>query len=515
MQRFTKTARLISFLAVLGIGVAGGVYFFRSEVRSTRNDAHQHEAGDDHDHAEGHSAHDEEAAKGPHGGRLLVDGDFSVELTIFERGVPPQFRMYAYDGGKPIKPDAVQLSIKLKRLGGRVDEFAFAKEADYLKSDKTVYEPHSFDVEVVASHDGRTHNWKYATYESRVTLTPRQIQEAGIVLGLASPGRINSVLRLPGEIALNADTLGHIVPRVSGVVREVFFKLGDHVSPGDKLAILESRELADSKAADLAASARLELGRLNLQRVQTLFDKKIAPEEELLKARQALAESEIEHTTAEAKLHALGLTETEVKAAHTERDVNYARFELRAPFAGTIVEKHISLGELVTPDSDVFVLADLSTVWADLTVYQRDVSSVRPGQRVLIQSGPGLPTAETQISYVSSLVSEETRAAFARAVLPNPDGNWRPGTFITGDVMVEETDAGVVVPSDALVSLNGEAAVFVHERGSFEPRFVVPSKADSKNVEIIEGLRPGDQYVARGAFILKAELGKSEAKHEH
>ncbi|MBI5762587.1 MAG: efflux RND transporter periplasmic adaptor subunit [Planctomycetes bacterium] len=515
MKSISKLFLVGPLLGLIAVGAIGLCFVFWSGSIPLAKNGHDEHAYPDHSQGEGHAEPGEDAAKGPHNGRLLSDGDLKVEITIFERGVPPEFRVYAFENGKPIAPDDLKMLVKLTRLGGLVEEFSFAKEADYLMSDKTVYEPHSFDVEIVALHKEHSHTWKYSAYESRITLTPKQIQEAGIEILSASPAKISSILRLPGEITLNGDTLGHIVPRVGGVVREVFCKLGNHVKTGDKLAILESRELADAKAADLAASARLELGRLNLQRVQTLFDKKIAPEEELLKARQTLAESEIEHTTAEAKLHALGQTEAEVQASHTDKDVNYARYELRAPFEGTIIERHISLGELVTPESDVFVLADLSTAWVDLTVYQRDVPSVRIGQKVVIKPGAEIPSAETHISYVSSVVSEETRAAFARAVLPNPDGRWRPGTFITGEIIIEATDAHVVIPSDALVTLNGETAVFIHDQSIFEPRFVVTGKSDAASVEIAEGLRPGDQYVARGAFILKAELGKSEAKHEH
>ncbi len=340
-----------------------------------------------------------------------------------------------------------------------------------------------------------------------IELSPELQREFGIEVSEASGGRILRDLTVPGEVVLNADRVAHIVPRVSGQVREVHGHLGDEVRAGDVLAVIDSRELAEAKAGDLAAEAKLSLMRASLERVEKLFQKKIAPEEELLKARQELAEAEIEHRTAEAGLHALGLTEAQVRELHEEEDVDYSRFEIKAPFDGMVIEKHLTLGEVVGPKSNVFVLADLSDVWVNLTVYQKDLASVRVGQAVTVSAGGGL-VASGSIDYLSSVIEKATRTARARVVLENFDGRWRPGLFVTGRLEVERIDVGVLVPKTALQTVEERVCVFVETDDGFVLRSVEVGRSDGKNVEITEGLSVGERYVAVGAFSLKAELGK-------
>ena len=142
--------------------------------------------------------------RGPHAGRLLSDGEFQVEITIYERGVPPQFRVYLYERSKPLPPAAATLRIELHRLGGRVDSFAFAPEGDYLVGDGIVEEPHSFDVAVSTEHRGTTHGWRYSQSEGRVQLSDEEVRTSAIRIETAGPARLRSVLDLPGEISLNA-----------------------------------------------------------------------------------------------------------------------------------------------------------------------------------------------------------------------------------------------------------------------------------------------------------------------
>lgn len=168
MSTINTFTRIVSPLVVLAIGLAGAAYILRPTAPGGGAGGHRHD-GAGHDHGD----HDDDSEKGPHNGRLLTDGDFAVEITIYERGVPPRFRIYTYQTGQPVEPNEVTLSIRLSRLGGRVDDFAFAAESDYLTSERIVEEPHSFDVEVTATHRDQTHGWTYATYEGRVTLTPR------------------------------------------------------------------------------------------------------------------------------------------------------------------------------------------------------------------------------------------------------------------------------------------------------------------------------------------------------
>ena len=158
--------QLISLVIVLALGA--GLTFFALKNKG--------EHGHDHDDHGGHDAPAAaEATKGPHGGRLLSDGDFATEVTIFERGVPPEFRVFLYEKGKPIDPSAAKVTIELHRFGGRVDKIGFAKREDYLLGDQEIVEPHSFDVKVVAERDGKTSRWEYDSYEGRTTMSPEAV----------------------------------------------------------------------------------------------------------------------------------------------------------------------------------------------------------------------------------------------------------------------------------------------------------------------------------------------------
>ncbi len=349
--------------------------------------------------------------------------------------------------------------------------------------------------------------------ERIVRLDEAAIEESGIEIATAGSGRLQVHDTLSGEIAFNSDKLAHIVPRVPGVVREVHKNLGDTVRTGDVLAVLESRDLADAKAAYLAAIARLSLAQANFTREESLRQGKITPEKDYLESKQVLAEAQIALRSAEQKLHALGLTEEDLQTLPSHPETSYTRYEIAAPIDGTVVEKHIVLGEVFKEDSNpCFVIADLTSVWVDLKVHQQDLSHIRPGQTAVIKGGDDLQT-ESTIAFVSNIVSEDSRMAFARMTIPNPDGHWRPGLFVTGKVVIEEVSAPVVIPKDALVRLDGQTCVFLQaaDRG-FVPQAVVVGRSNDNAVEITTGLKVGQKYVGRGAYVLKSELNKPSAE---
>jgi cobalt-zinc-cadmium efflux system membrane fusion protein len=154
-------------------------------------------------------------------------------------------------------------------------------------------------------------------------------------------------------------------------------------------------------------------------------------------------------------------------------------------------------------------------VWIDLSVYQRDLARVRPGQAARVIAGHDLPETEGVVSYVTPVVDESTRTATARIVLENPDGFWRPGMFATAEVMVERVEVEVGVPASALQSLADQTVVFVQGAEGFRPRPVVAGKRDGQWVEIREGLAPGEKIVVEGAFTVKSELMRSELGGGH
>jgi cobalt-zinc-cadmium efflux system membrane fusion protein len=341
-----------------------------------------------------------------------------------------------------------------------------------------------------------------------VRLADAELKEFGIDVGTAGPGNMKVQVSLPGEVVANADRLAHIVPRVSGVVREVRKSLGDSVRKGEVMAVLESRDLADAKAAFLNATEKHALALASFAREEDLWKKKISPEQDYLQARQALAEARIELRSAEQKLHSLGFSDEYLAQLPSQPDVSYTRYEIVAPFGGTVIEKHISMGEAHKEDAEVFVVADLSTVWVNLSVYQKDMPHVRKGQQAVVSAGHGIPDMSGVISYIGPLVGEQTRTAVARVVLPNAGGNLRPGLFVTGLITVDSVPVSLLVPRTAVQTVEDKPSVFVKTGEGFVIQPVTIGRSNETHVEITSGLGPGTRYATSGAFTLKAQLSK-------
>ena len=198
-----------------------------------------------------------------------------------------------------------------------------------------------------------------------------------------------------------------------------------------------------------------------------------------------------------------------------ESNQSLETYEVRSLISGTVIEKHVTLGEFLRDDEDIYVVADLSTVWVNISAYAHDVSRIRRGQNVQVEAvSPGL-SAEGRIDYVGSVVGEATRAATARVVLENSGRRWRPGMFVTARIVIDEREVPVAVPDNAIQKIDGRDVVFVEDGDGFSVRPVAQGNSDGEWTEIVSGLNPGDRYVIRGAFILKSELQKSEAGHEH
>jgi len=337
-------------------------------------------------------------------------------------------------------------------------------------------------------------------------------QSVGIRIDTAGPARIRSTLHLSGEITFNQDRLAHVVPRLDGVVVKSAKSLGDQVRKGEVLAVLESRMLADVKSEHLATQTRLDLAATTFEREKRLWEEKISAEQDYLASRQALAEAQIAHRNVEQKLLALGLDHTAVMRRGED---GLTRYEVRAPIDGVVIEKHLSLGEAVKEDASIFTIADLSTVWAVMTIYPKDLDSVKIGQKVTVRA-TGLDAEATgRVSYVGSLVGEQTRSAKAGVTLQNPAGSWRPGLFVTVELVQNEAEVLVAVPVEAIQTYRDWKVVFARFGDLFEARPVELGRTDGKWVEVVNGLPPGTQYAAANTFVLKADLGKSGASHDH
>jgi len=351
--------------------------------------------------------------------------------------------------------------------------------------------------------------------EKAVHLDKDEMKEFGVEVKTAGAGKIAIQTTLPGEIVPNADRLVHIVPRVPGVIRKVFKNIGDDVHSEELMAVLESRELADAKASYLAALKRVELAQANAKREEELWRKRISPEQDYLEARNALAEAQIALKNAEQKLHAIGFSESDLSALSSQPDVTFTSYEIRAPFGGTIIEKHITIGEVLKEDTVAFTVADMSSVWVKISVYQKDMSLVRKGQRVTISAGYGVPEAQGVISYVEPIVKEQTRTAVALVVLANPKGLFRPGLFVTCRLEVDEFTVPLLIPKTALIQEDNRAHIFLETKKGFVLQPITVGRDNDTHVEVLSGIRPGQRYVTQGGFTLKAHLSKGAFGEGH
>jgi cobalt-zinc-cadmium efflux system membrane fusion protein len=317
--------------------------------------------------------------------------------------------------------------------------------------------------------------------------------------------------------------------------------------PGlEALRELEGLDLGANRSDLISAYAELSASKAEYERQQRLLGDNIASEADFQAAQsnyqkanatyqsvrddmtfnnrrtldertRAFTVAEFEFKSADPQLHVLGLSEADIQGIQAETKHELSRSEIRALISGVVIERHIVLGEMIGDDDAPFLIADLSNVWANLTVYQKDLVLVRAGQPVTISCGQGIPNAAATIDYVSPLVDEETRTATARVVLDNPGGHYRPGLFVTAQVQVDEKQVPILVPKEALQTVEGRSVLFVETDEGFELRPVAIGRSDDTNVEITAGLKPGERFVTANAFTLKSELAKAgfEAGHGH
>jgi len=200
-----------------------------------------------------------------------------------------------------------------------------------------------------------------------------------------------------------------------------------------------------------------------------------------------------------------------------ESNDSLTAYEVKSQIGGAVIERHLTLGEAIKDDVPVFVVADLSDVWVDLSIYAKDLPFVKKGQHARIHgAGPGVQ-GEGIISYVSPVLSETTRTALARMELPNPEGRWQPGLFVTAHVVIEEKNVPLAVPLTALQSVHGEESVFIEDEDGFEARPVRVGRRGNTFAEVLEGLSLGEKIAVQGTFFLKSEAAKEElgGGHDH
>jgi cobalt-zinc-cadmium efflux system membrane fusion protein len=365
-----------------------------------------------------------------------------------------------------------------------------------------------------------------------VKLSEDQIGASNIAVSPVRNGIIRQRQSVPGVIAMDSDRVGRIAANVVGIVAELRKKLGDPVQKGEVIAVLESREVADARGEYISALVAYQLQSTLFERDRALWEKQFTPEQQFLKTRSAYTEARVRVDLARQKLLALNvdsreITETLSKQASAVVEAkegaavpsegaasSLRRYELRSPIVGRVVERRVDLGAPVGKEgqeAELYVIADLSRLWVELALPTADLENVKEGQSVTIK-GSASRKASGKIIFISPMLNNETRAARVIAAIDNPGLTWRPGTFVTAEIAIDEDAVDKSIPLAALQKFNGVNAVFVRTADGFERRDVLIGKQDGDNAEVSAGLKEDEQIAVSNTFILKAELGKSSAE---
>jgi cobalt-zinc-cadmium efflux system membrane fusion protein len=398
------------------------------------------------DHAPGHTDHahgdhgalddaaEAEVGKGPHGGRLLVDGDFALELAIFETGVPPEFHVWVTESGKPVAPSKVDLSITLARLGGVQDKIKFQQQDEFLRGDTVIYEPHSFVVSVDARYGDETHHWEYDNFEGRTSIAPEIATAFGLETESAGPATILETVAVYGRIVPNAESVRRVTARFPGLVESVAVSVGDRATQGQRLATVESNE-------------------------------------------------------------------------------SLSRFPITTPIAGVITERNVHPGEQ-TAGRTLFTVMDTSNVWAELAIFPQDRAQVAKDAQVRVITTDDHMEQLSSISRIDNVV-QPNQSVLARVVLDNPDGKWVPGMFVKAEIQVGEYTVPLAVKRAGLQAFRDFTVVFAQIGNEYEVRMLDLGRQDGERIEVLGGLEAGTRYVTTNSYILKADIEKSGASHDH
>jgi len=412
-----------------------GILFLSLILAACNSHDAQHSENDNH----GHDGHAEaEVIKGPNGGRLLNSDNFTLELAIFETGVPPEFRAWASLDGIQLSPADVDLNIKLFRLSaheeGKVDNINFTQQGDALRGDGVIYEPHSFVVSITAMHKGRSYKWQYDNFEGRTKIEKAVADALEIGTDIAGEKTLKETIEVFGKITPNTERVRQLGARFPGVIKSVKAVVGDKVKKGQVLATIESNES------------------LNL-------------------------------------------------------------YSIRAPISGVITQRNANSGEQTT-EMPLFVINDPSTVWVDLAIFPKDINRVKISDQVSFDVVNGTKQVQGEISFIS-VMAEANQSVTARMVVDNKDGHFLPGNFVRARIKVGEHKVPLAVKRSGLQAFRDFTVVYAKVGDEYEVRMLELGRQDAEWAEVLGGLRTGTEYVSENSYIIKADVEKSGASHDH
>ena len=349
--------------------------------------------------------------------------------------------------------------------------------------------------------------------EGLIKLSAERIAALRIEVAPVGPGNLLRTVRVPGNVMMDPDRIGHVPAKVIGTVVELRKRLGDVVQKGEVVAYLESREVADAKSEFLTAGANLELQTTLFERERSLFEKKISAEQQFLRAENAFSLSKLRHDLARQKLSALDVDEAEIAELPKQPVANLRRYALRSPIAGRVIDRRVDLGAPVGGDQqekEIYVVADLSSVWIELVASAADLALLKEGDVITIEDSMRAKAVGKTI-FISPMVSKETRTTRVIVSLNNADGRWRPGSFVGASIPVDQRSVPLLLPRSSIQTVDGKLTAFVQVPEGFEARAVQAGAMTEDAVEVLGGLKPGEIVAVLNTFVLKSDLGKAKA----
>ena len=410
--KFMTTSLLICQLALMAI------------TTSTLTNASEHD----------NEANVEEVEKGPNYGRMLRDGDFALELALFETGVPPEFRVFITKAGKNVDPSQVKLNIQLNRLGNVIDNINFTAQDGFLRGDLVIYEPHSFEVVIKANYQGKQYQWRYDNFEGRSQIPAKMANDMNIVTDFVSSRTFNETLNVYGRLSYPPQAIRHVSARFPGEIKAMAVSLGQRVKKGQWLMTVQSNESLQS-------------------------------------------------------------------------------YKIYSPINGVITQQDAGIGEQ-TGGNSLLTITDTGELIAELAVYPMDGNKVKLGAPVsLMIAGADNPIDSEIVDSLTQVNKQQAR--IYRAKVANPHGIFAAGQFVEAQILIGRYPVEKAVNVAGLQSFRDFTVVYTKVGDIYEVRMLELGRTDGDWVEVLSGIKSGAEYVSENSYIIKADIDKAGASHDH
>lgn len=385
-------------------------------------------------HHGGEEQHKEEEAKRPNNGKLLTQGDLTLELQLFENGLPPEYRIFATYKGAEIEAKDLDVSMQLVRLGEKTDNISFAPQGEFLRGDTVIYEPHSFVVNVQAEYRGQSYQWHYDNFEGRTQISNSMANEMGIQTELVSAQTMQVTTKVFGQFVLPESSSRHVMARYPGKVTQLNVVKGQQVKKGQALMRVQSNDSLQS-------------------------------------------------------------------------------YTLYAPITGVISEQNIASGEQTT-ESVLLTIVDLTELHAELQVFPSQQERVKVGAQVNMQLGESDQVVKGEVWDALTFLNAQ-QAKTVRVKVDNSALKFLPGQFVEADIVTDEFVAPLAVKVAGLQAFRDFTVVYAKVGEQYEVRMLELGRQSGDWVEVLSGITAGTEYVSHNSYIIKADIEKSGAAHDH